>query len=107
MYIVSPAWPSPGIEPRTPTVLGWSAGLHTSIVAHSWRDCSSARLLVCGLRRRGPAPSPRRRRAERAQADSSATSAASGEAVERFSEAMLLKIAPGARPGAPLRCIGM
>src|ERR1700722_4089928 len=34
---------SPGIEPRIPTVLGWSAGSHRSIVAHSSCDCSSLR----------------------------------------------------------------
>ena len=34
----SPDWPLPGIEPRMPTVSGWSEGLHTSIVAHSWVD---------------------------------------------------------------------
>ncbi len=41
MYMTSLAWPSPGIEPRMPTVLGWSFGLHTSTVAHSSRECSS------------------------------------------------------------------
>src|SRR5256886_3393745 len=34
MNIVSCARPSPGIEPRIPTVSCWSGGLHTSIVAH-------------------------------------------------------------------------
>src|ERR1700722_8801444 len=34
---------SPGIEPRIPTVFGWSAGSHRSIVAHSSCDCSSLR----------------------------------------------------------------
>ena len=41
MYIRSCRWPSLGIEPRTPTMSGWSAGLQTLIVAHSWRDCST------------------------------------------------------------------
>jgi hypothetical protein len=34
---------SPGIEPRMPTVFGWSAGSHTSIVPHSSCDCNSLR----------------------------------------------------------------
>jgi hypothetical protein len=38
MYILSRAWPSLGIEPRTPTISGWSVGLQTLIVAHSWRE---------------------------------------------------------------------
>ena len=42
MYILSWLWRSPGIEPRTPTKSGSSAGLQTSIVAHSSRECSSA-----------------------------------------------------------------
>ncbi len=40
MYILSCGGLSPGIEPRIPTVSGWSAGLQTSIVAHS---CASER----------------------------------------------------------------
>jgi hypothetical protein len=35
--------PSPGIEPRIPTVSGSSDGSHTSIVAHSSCDCKSLR----------------------------------------------------------------
>jgi hypothetical protein len=42
MYILSEDIPSPGIEPRTPTVLGWSLGLQTSTVAHNSRDFNSA-----------------------------------------------------------------
>ena len=41
MYIASFSCPSPGIEPRIPTVSGSFAGLHTSIVAHSSRERSS------------------------------------------------------------------
>src|SRR5262249_19895910 len=41
MYIASWGRPSPGIDPRMPTVFGWSEALHTSIVDHSSRDCSS------------------------------------------------------------------
>ena len=41
MYIFWSVWPSPGIEPRIPTVSRSSAGSHTSIVAHSSCDCSS------------------------------------------------------------------
>ena len=58
MYMVWPACPSPGIDPRMPTVSGWSGGLHTSIVAHSCVDVSSECLLVavvaaeaCGVER--------------------------------------------------------
>src|SRR5262249_24238066 len=43
MYIASWGRPSPGIDPRMPTVFGWSEGLHTSIVDHSSRDCISER----------------------------------------------------------------
>src|SRR5271165_1146963 len=50
MYMLSCAWPSPGIEPRMPIVLGWSAGLHTSIVAHSSCECSRARSSVLVFR---------------------------------------------------------
>ena len=53
MYILSWAWPSPGIDPRTPTVSGWSGGLQTSIVAHSSRESSSARSLASGVCARG------------------------------------------------------
>ena len=38
MYILSAVLPSPGIDPRIPTVLGWSGALQMSIVAHSSRE---------------------------------------------------------------------
>ncbi len=41
MYIDSPAWPSPGIEPRMPNDPVWSGGAHTSTVAHSSGEVSS------------------------------------------------------------------
>lgn len=41
MYILSLAKPSLGIEPRIPRVFGWSLGVQTSIVAHSWREWKS------------------------------------------------------------------
>src|SRR5579872_3293687 len=49
MYILSWLWRSPGIEPRMPTVSGWSAGLQTSIVAHSSRELNSACALGVGV----------------------------------------------------------
>jgi hypothetical protein len=49
MYIFWADFPSPGIEPRMPTVFGSSAGSHTSIVAHSSCELKSARSLAVGL----------------------------------------------------------
>src|SRR5271165_1113951 len=46
MYMVSWGCPSPGIDPRTPIMSGWSKGLQTSMVAQSWREPSSERLLT-------------------------------------------------------------
>jgi hypothetical protein len=49
MYIFWLDFPSPGIEPRMPTVFGSSGGSHTSIVAHSSCELKSARSLAVGL----------------------------------------------------------
>ena len=104
MYILSCAWPSPGIEPRMPTVFGWSAGLQTSIVAHSSRELqqrmrarrralSASRSVAAAERRDGRRAAPRRR----------ASAASSRLDLEQD---MRLKIAPRAHrdSGGRARC---
>ena len=95
MYIVSWAWPSPGIEPRIPTVSGWSEGLHTSIVAHSCVEVQQ-RVLGAGAGVAEGAEAAQRRRG----ASRSSASAASGEDDRACARAMLLKIAPTVCAGA-------
>jgi CRP/FNR family transcriptional regulator, cyclic AMP receptor protein len=73
MYILSCAWWSPGIEPRMPIVSGWSAGLHTSIVAHSSCESSSARSAALGVVARVGAATAR---AEAGDSAATATAAA-------------------------------
>jgi hypothetical protein len=90
MYITWPFWPSPGIDPRTPTVSGWSAGLHTSMVAHSCVEESGECLLVTVFVA-GDFAAAEAANVPAAQADVSATSAAAQQ-LSRFAETMLLKI---------------
>ena len=88
MYILSWVFPSPGIEPRMPTVLRWSAGPHTSIVAHSSREFSSARSRASAgaVHRRTPA----------AQVQTAAGAARPTDS--RLGDTMELTIAPGGVP---------
>src|SRR5947209_3275965 len=101
MYIMSRGWRLPGIDPRTPTVSGWSEALQTLMVAHSCRDCSSecppATLFPVGLE------------AAAATAGAGTTKATAPKDAEiDFQAAIRLKIAPvGVRarrraPGEPV-----
>ena len=98
MYILSRAWPSPGIEPRMPTVLGWSRGLQTSIVAHSSREVSSVSLWARACAR--PPARPRRSAARRRPGRESGARAARRGRAFAATQASRLTIAPPSARGA-------
>ena len=100
MYILPVACFSPGIEPRMPTVLGWSVGSQTSIVAHSSRECSSARWAL--------ALSPREGLCDAATAGTAGTHrapAVTTETMRRLVALMRLTIAAAACESATWRAV--